>query len=172
MFTRLFSLQLAPFILLECIISRACFDSKNATVFFSVGPSRKGGMLSNIANGDRGNWGYESWRLSLYANGLVMSMRFIFGDDWNDACKLNLAMTWFSPNRGPWFSCNYARVLKTIGNSIICSDIWHTYHVWYFRSREASEIWDSFEKSRVVIMPNIRYKSCYYLFILLPAKGL
>ena len=27
-------------------------------------------------------------KLSLYANGLVMSMRFIFGDDWNDVpCK-------------------------------------------------------------------------------------
>ena len=29
-----------------------------------------------------------------------------------------------------------------IGNSLICSDIWRTYHEWYF------EIWDSFEISR------------------------
>ena len=33
-------------------------------------------------------------------------------------------------------------------------------------------IWDNFEISRVVFMPNISYKSRYYLFILLPAKGL
>ena len=66
-----------------------------------------------------------------------------------------------------------------IGNSMICSDIWHKYHGWYFEivvsnltSRLASEIWDNFEISRVVFMPNITYKSCYYLFILLPAKDL
>ena len=33
-------------------------------------------------------------------------------------------------------------------------------------------IWDNFEISQVVFMPNITYKSCYCLFILLPAKGL
>ena len=31
-------------------------------------------------------------------------------------------------------------------------------------------IWDNFEISQVVFMPNITYKSCYYLFILLPQK--
>ena len=34
------------------------------------------------------------------------------------------------------------------------------------------QIWDNFEISRVVFMPNITYNSCYYLFMLLPAKGL
>ena len=69
--------------------------------------------------------------------------------------------------------------LVCIGNSMICSDIWHYNHEWYFKivirnftSRWASEIWDNFEISRVVFMPNITYKSCYYLFILLPTKGL
>ena len=45
---------------------------------------------------------------------------------------------------------------------MICSDIWHKYHEWYFEivvrnftSRQASEIWDNFEISRVVFMPNI-----------------
>ena len=64
----------------------------------------------------------------------------------------------------------------SIGNSMICSDIWHKYHEWYFEivlrnftSRLASEIWDNFEIWRVVFVPNITYKSCYYLFILLPA---
>ena len=65
------------------------------------------------------------------------------------------------------------------GNSMICSHIWHKYHERYFKivqrnftSRWASEIWDNFEISRVVFMPNITHKSWYYLFILLPAKGL
>ena len=31
---------------------------------------------------------------------------------------------------------------------------------------------DHFEISRWVFTPNITYKSCYYLFILLPANGL
>ena len=64
-----------------------------------------------------------------------------------------------------------------IGNYMIWSDIWHKYHEWYFEivihnftSREASEMWDNFEISRV-FMPNITYKSCYYLFILLLAKS-
>ena len=58
----------------------------------------------------------------------------------------------------------------SIGNRMISSDIWHKYHKWYFKivirnftSRKASEIWDSFEISWVVFMPNITYKSCYYL---------
>ena len=34
----------------------------------------------------------ECSKLSLYANGLVMSMRFIFGDDWNEA-RLNADIT-------------------------------------------------------------------------------
>ena len=33
----------------------------------------------------------------------------------------------------------------------------------------ASEIWDNFEISWVVFIPNTTYKSCYYLFVLLPA---
>ena len=32
---------------------------------------------------------------------------------------------------------------------MICSDIWHKYHEWYF------EIWDNFELSIIVSMPNI-----------------
>ena len=57
----------------------------------------------------------------------------------------------------------------SIGNSMICSDIWHKYHKLYFKivirnftSRQASEIRDNFEISRVLFMPNITYKSCYY----------
>ena len=67
----------------------------------------------------------------------------------------------------------------SMGNSMICSDIWHEYNERYFKivvrnftSRLASEIWVNFEISLVVFMPNITYKSCYYLFILLPAKVL
>ena len=65
------------------------------------------------------------------------------------------------------FACfQLQRYAICIGNSMICSDIWHKYHEWYF------EIWDNLEISRVVFMPNITNKSCYYLFILLPTKGL
>ena len=50
-------------------------------------------------------------------------------------------------------------------------NIWHKYHDWYFKIVIRNLIWDDFEISRVVLMPNITYKSCYYLFIPLPAKG-
>ena len=59
------------------------------------------------------------------------------------------------------------------GNNTVCSDIWHEYHERYFEtvkrnftSRLASEILDNFEISAMIFMPNITYKSCYYLFIL------
>ena len=49
-----------------------------------------------------------------------------------------------------------------IGNSVICSDIWHKNHEWYFKivirnftRLTAREIWDNFEISQVVFMPNI-----------------
>ena len=49
----------------------------------------------------------------------------------------------------------------------------HKYQEWYFKIviRNWNEIWDNFEISRVVFMPNITYGSWYYLLILLPAKG-
>ena len=60
-------------------------------------------------------------------------------------------------------------LIISIGNSMICGDILHKYHKWYFEivtrnftSREASEIWDNFEISRVAFMIYITYKSCYY----------
>ena len=57
-----------------------------------------------------------------------------------------------------------------IDNSMICSDIWHKYHDWYFESDVISRavrretIW-------VEYMPNITYKSCYYWFILTTRKS-
>ena len=57
---------------------------------------------------------------------------------------------------------------KYIGNSIICSDIWHKHHERYFEivirnftSSQASEIWDNFEISRVVFVQNI---TCLYYY--------
>ena len=46
---------------------------------------------------------------------LVMIMRFIFGDDLNDLCKLNTfaGNEVIFPERSHWFSCNYVRVLKS-----------------------------------------------------------
>ena len=54
--------------------------------------------------------------LSLYTNGLVMSMRFIFGDDWNDCYVNHFFDLWqwsllFLSNRGPWiFVYLYTRI--------------------------------------------------------------
>ena len=68
-------------------------------------------------------------------------------------------------------------IVNSIGNSLICSDIWHKHHQWYFKivlynftSRSASEVWGNFEISQVIFMPNITYNSWCYLFILLPGK--
>ena len=61
---------------------------------------------------------------------------------------------------------------------MISSDIWHKCHEQYFKIYVISQAdrrvkFDTILKiSRVVFMPNITYKLCYYLSILLPAKGL
>ena len=58
----------------------------------------------------------------------------------------------------------------SIGNSVICSDIWQKNMFWKLLFYvTAHEIWDNFEISWMVFLPNMPYKSCYYLFILLPA---
>ena len=88
-------------------------DSKNANVFFFfVGPSRKGGKLPGVPNGDRGNWFVTTfivckWAL-WWACGLSSAVNEMTHVSWKRfRC---LAMTKFSPNRDPWLSCNYARV--------------------------------------------------------------
>ena len=65
-------------------------DSKNATVFFFFLSVRreKGGMLPGVPNGDCGNWGKIRDDTHCMQISLVMSIRFIFGDDWSDTCKL------------------------------------------------------------------------------------
>ena len=64
-----------------------------------------------------------------------------------------------------------------IGNSMICSDIWPKYHEWYyeivirnFTSHWASEIWDNFEISRVVFMPNINTNHAIICLYYYPQK--
>ena len=49
---------------------------------------------------------------------------------------------------------------------MICSDIWHKYHEWYFEIVSASEIWDNFEISWLEFMPNITYKSLFAIICL------
>ena len=53
-------------------------------------------------------------KLTLYANGLVMSVRFIFGDDWNDRPSRSLFDLWqwcnFCGIEALEFSCIYTRV--------------------------------------------------------------
>ena len=64
-------------------------DSKNATIFFFLSVRReKGGMLPGVPNGDCGNWGKIRDDTHCMQISLVMSIRFIFGDDWSDTCKL------------------------------------------------------------------------------------
>ena len=67
-----------------------------------------------------------------------------------------------------------SRILSSyvsIGNSMICSDIWHKNYELYFK------IFCTFfvrVKCETILkyMPNITYKLCCYLFILLPANSL
>ena len=63
-----------------------------------------------------------------------------------------------------------------MGNSMICSDIWHKYHEWYFkllyvisRAVRRMKFWDNFEISSAVFMPlNITYTDhaiiCLYYY--------
>ena len=67
----------------------------------------------------------------------------------------------------------------SIGNSMICSDIWHKYHEWYFKllyvisgAVRRVKFETNFEISQVIFTPNITYNSCYYLFKLHPARDL
>ena len=50
----------------------------------------------------------------------------------------------------------------TISNSMTYSDIWHKINTTSDISKLLNIICDNFEISRVVIMANITYKSCYY----------
>ena len=64
-----------------------------------------------------------------------------------------------------------------IGTSMICSDIWHKYLEWLncctqFHEPLGESNLRQFGNITSGILPNITYKSCYYLFILLPAKSL
>ena len=68
-----------------------------------------------------------------------------------------------------WIFWKY--VLFCIGNSMICSDIWHKYHGWYFKivignftSLWASEIWDNFE---IIITSDIYAKYHVQIMLLL-----
>ena len=93
----------------------------------------------------------------------------------NELWKTNCWANKFSKNHNcnPFWSSlslfSRASFCICIFNSMICSDIWHKYQSDI--SKLLYLIWDNFEISLVVFMPNITYKSCYSLFILLPTKG-
>ena len=58
--------------------------------FFRLSVTKRGAysqafLAETVGNGDKNRDDFHCMQMSL-----VMSMRFIFGDDWNDACKLNL----------------------------------------------------------------------------------
>ena len=83
-------------------------DSKNASVIRT--PCFQVFLEETVETGDKNRDYFHCMQMSL-----VMSMRLIFGNDWNDACKLIAFFAvwqWCNfPRFGdPWFSCNYARV--------------------------------------------------------------
>ena len=66
---------------------------------------------------------------------------------------------------------NLLRVVLLTNNRWFVRDIWHKYNLWHFKivsnftRLTACEItYNNFEISRVVFMPNIAYKSCYYQY--------
>ena len=97
-------------------------DSKNAGVSFFVFLCRRAPirrpysqtfLAETVETGDKNRDDFHCMQMSF-----VMSMRLIFGDDWNDACKLmTFLAVWkwcnFPRLENPWFLCNYARVLKS-----------------------------------------------------------
>ena len=76
--------------MLTYVISQASFseNAKNAAFFFFVGSLQKGGsqvfLTETMETGYKNRDDFQCMQMSL-----VMSMPFIFGDDWNDTCKLN-----------------------------------------------------------------------------------
>ena len=72
---------------------------------------------------------------------------------------------------------NFSQPCNCIGNGMICSDIWHKYHEWYFKivihnftSRWVSEIWYNFEISRVVFMQMSRTNHAIICLYYYPQK--
>ena len=60
----------------------------------------------------------------------------------------------------------------SIGNSMICSDIWHKYHEWYFEIVIRNcEIWDNFEYHEWYIYAKYHVQ-IMLLFVYTTAKGL
>ena len=76
--------------------------------------------------------------------------------------KLSWNTTALSQSNCRDFSCSSIIDVICIGNSMNCSDIWHKYHLWYFKiisnfsPLTAHEIsYKNFEISLVVFMPTI-----------------
>ena len=80
----------------------------------------------------------------------------------NEFCQVLFTVTWAIAVKESGAMDNYYHFLVRV----------IAWFVVIFGINTTSEIWDNFEIKRVVFMPNITYKSCYYLFILPPAKGL
>ena len=57
----------------------------------------------------------------------------------------------------------------SIGNSMICSVIWHKYHKWYFEIaiRNLRQFWNIVSCTHAKYHVQIMLFMCYYLFILL-----
>ena len=81
-------------------------DSKNAGVsFFLLFCRWDLGWRPRVPSGDRGNWDKNRDDFYCMQMSLVMSMRFIFGDDWNNAKCLSR----FSAMAKFFLPCNKSR---------------------------------------------------------------
>ena len=80
--------QVKSFSLVDLAIAQRV--SKSATVFFFSSVRREKGvgsqafLTATVETGDKNCDDFHCMQMSL-----LMSMRFIFGNDWYDACKLN-----------------------------------------------------------------------------------
>ena len=76
---------------------------------------------------------YFQWGKTLYQNNLT-NIAFFFTFFKGLRCNKSSVVTpkkIFHGRQRKWMS-NFTRYVISIGNSMICCDIWHKYHEWYF----------------------------------------
>ena len=77
---------------------------------------------------------YFQWGKTLYQNNLT-NIAFFFtffkGLRCNNKSSVATPKKIFHGRQRKWMS-NFTRYVISIGNSMICCDIWHKYHEWYF----------------------------------------
>ena len=97
-----------------CLKELITLEKRNTVPQRSEKKKRKKNLNEQNFDGEANCSGVVSCHRILMS--LVMSMWFIFRNDWNDvpcsSCFCSMAMMLFLLNRGPWFSWIYIRVLN------------------------------------------------------------